>query len=683
MGPTERRPKRIAFLSEDAKMIDAASRRLANKGVEVLGFSDVIALIAGMDPETGFVLVLDTEVLPRDQDVSSLMGRLERFCGGRPVLVCIAHSSEIELRLQALRAGAEAFFVKPVEGEELAASLLELSGAPGLENHGVLIVDDQPVAAVFAARVLENAGMRARIVGDALGVLDVLDEFRPDLVLMDLNMPGADGIELTALIREHDEAYDTPVVFLSSELDRAKQMDALRVGGNDFIAKPVRPERLVEIVLQGIRMGRRGKGRQRTSYERDIVTGLLSYSAFLRRLDSSMTHDSEQGPGDGLLMIAIDLSDAGTDEVGPFPVDRLMEGLAERLRESLTDTEYAARFAKKRFAIRARRESEGALLDLAHTLRVELTSADPVCPVQVHIGIGGFHPPVDDALTLISRAEKACSQVGEEGGDGVRVCQTVVSDGTDSEPDAQLAAMVEKALRSEGFHLVHQPIMALHREKGERYETSLRLKAPDGEYIPAFDFLPAAQRRGLIPAIDRWVMERVLDRLDQERGTHRRLQFFVHQSMETLSAEEWLPWLRNQIVARDLIKHPPTLQIQFDELLANRALAADRFAELRRLAIKICVDLPEGDSRALGQIGDLDIELVRLPVSVVARLDAARLADLVSRAHEIGAKIIVAQIEDPQTIARVFGCGVDFIQGNFLQRPSAELCFDFSESALG
>lgn len=676
----------IALLGEDTEMVEALSECIGTKGVKVLRFSDIDTLIAGMGPVSRTILVLDTRSLPRDREVASLMNQVKQSCGARPVLACIAHSREIDLRLQALRAGAEEFFVSPVAVDELAARLLELGGGSNLETYRVMVVDDDPVAALFAARVLKNAGMQTRIAGDALRVLEVLEELRPDLVLMDLYMPGADGIELTTLIREHDELYDTPVVFLSSELDRDKQMDALRVGGNDFIAKPVRPERLVESVRQSIQSFRSTRGRQRTGHEHDNTIGLMNGSAFLQRLDSSLARGIEQDAGNGVLMIEIDLPDSGSGAGWPAKLDALMERLADQLRGRLETTEYATRFGEKRFAILARRKNEDALLDLAEALRVELAAAVAANSIQVRIGIGRFHPRADDALTMISRAEKACSQAGAGDGSRVGIYRPVVPEGSDSQRDVHLVAMIEEALISEGFHLMHQPIVALRGVTGERYDVSLRLKAPDGEYIPAFDFLPAAHRRGLVPDIDRWVMGHALDRLRQEMDSHQRLRFFVHQTMETLTDDSWLPWFRSQIVAHNLIKQPPILQFGLDDVSANRKLASIRFGELRRLAIKTCINVQDKDEDGGAQVLDLTAELgfalVRLQSSAAVALDTTRLSEFAARVHEIGAETIVAWVDDPQTIAHVFGCGVDFIQGKFLQLPSEELHFDFSESAL-
>ncbi|MCB2262280.1 MAG: response regulator [Candidatus Thiosymbion ectosymbiont of Robbea hypermnestra] len=540
MGSQVRGPQPILFLSRDAELRDAVAKRLATAGGRILGFPDVDALLAGLDAASETTLVLDTETLPEGQDIAWLMGRIEQRHGSRPGLVCLAHSGAIETRLQALRAGADAFFVRPVAPDELAARLLALGG--DADDYRVLVVDDQPVAANFAARVLADAGIRTRVVGDPRRVLEILEAFRPDLVLMDLHMPGVDGIELTALIRTHEEVCDTPVVFLSSELNTGKQMETLRVGGNDFLAKPVRPERLIEVVRRGI-----------------------------------------------------------------------------------------------------------------HRFR--------------------SRPPA-------ARAERLPPQTGGQEDGRVEGRQPSVAGDSNSERAKQLTTRVEAALRSKGFRLVYQPILALRGENDEFYETSPRLETPDGGYLSAADFLPAARRGGLLPAIDRWVMAHALDRLAQERAGHPRLRFLLSQTLETLRAEDWLPWLRDRIAARDLIRMPPILQFRLDELAANRELADTRFRVLQRLAIKTCLHVHEEDPRIPDLIGDLGIALVRLPLSAVTGSDPAHLTELVARIHQAGARIILAQIQDPQTIARIFGTGVDLIQGNFLQPPSPDLRFDFSESAL-
>ena len=110
----------------------------------------------------------------------------------------------------------------------------------------VLIVEDDRSQAMFAEGILRNAEITTKVLLDSEHLLESIEEFMPDLILMDLHMPNASGIELTELIRNTDNFQNTPIVFLSGEIDEDKQLDALEAGGDDFLIKPIRPRRLIE-----------------------------------------------------------------------------------------------------------------------------------------------------------------------------------------------------------------------------------------------------------------------------------------------------------------------------------------------------------------------------------------------------------------------------------------------------
>src|SRR3546814_6723031 len=82
--------------------------------------------------------------------------------------------------------------------------------------------------------------MQARVVGVSSEVMATMEQFRPDLVLTDLHMPGLDGAEITALIRAHAAFAPTPIVFLTGDPDPETQFEVLQVGADDFLTKPVR-----------------------------------------------------------------------------------------------------------------------------------------------------------------------------------------------------------------------------------------------------------------------------------------------------------------------------------------------------------------------------------------------------------------------------------------------------------
>ena len=117
----------------------------------------------------------------------------------------------------------------------------------------MLIVEDDRAQALFAQSVLTNAGMQAQVEDDPMHVLESLRSFRPDLVLMDLHMPHANGVEVTMVIRDHPDFTRLPIVFLSGESDPDSRLEAINAGGDDFLFKPISPKSLIAAVEDRVR----------------------------------------------------------------------------------------------------------------------------------------------------------------------------------------------------------------------------------------------------------------------------------------------------------------------------------------------------------------------------------------------------------------------------------------------
>jgi PleD family two-component response regulator len=105
---------------------------------------------------------------------------------------------------------------------------------------------------------------------------------------MDLNMPGANGIELTALIREQDAFLHTPIVFLSGESSDDLQFDAIESGGDDFLTKPIRPRHLISAVQTRVRARRAVEARRVRRADKDAATGLVYRTSLLKQIDEGL-----------------------------------------------------------------------------------------------------------------------------------------------------------------------------------------------------------------------------------------------------------------------------------------------------------------------------------------------------------------------------------------------------------
>jgi len=165
----------------------------------------------------------------------------------------MAAQDNAETRRVAERAEVDLLLVPPFDIGDTVDRLQALHVSAAKEKMRVLIVEDNRADAFYVQTVLINAGMQAHVEQNPMKVLESLELLHPDLILMDLHMPVANGVEVTMLIREHAVFARLPIVFLSGESDPLSRLEAINAGGDDFMLKPIRPKQLVEGVRDRMR----------------------------------------------------------------------------------------------------------------------------------------------------------------------------------------------------------------------------------------------------------------------------------------------------------------------------------------------------------------------------------------------------------------------------------------------
>lgn len=183
--------------------------------------------------------------------------KLKQHLGHIPPVVFVSVMEDIHARLRALRAGATRYLVKPVARERLINLADELTGKLPDEPYRVMLVDDDPQVLEVNRLTLEQAGIEIQTLTNPMDTLDRIQQFRPDLLVLDLYMPDLTGTELAALLREDDSFATMPILFLSTEPDPWQQISALNMGGDGFLIKPAPPAYLVSMVLARARLARR------------------------------------------------------------------------------------------------------------------------------------------------------------------------------------------------------------------------------------------------------------------------------------------------------------------------------------------------------------------------------------------------------------------------------------------
>jgi two-component system alkaline phosphatase synthesis response regulator PhoP len=123
-------------------------------------------------------------------------------------------------------------------------------------NGKILVVEDEPSIQNIVRTYLENAGFRVRSESDGRSALDAARKMEPDLVVLDLNLPGMDGVEVAARLRAESDVY---IIMLSARSEESDRVAGLRIGADDYLTKPFSPRELVARVEAILRRRRDGR----------------------------------------------------------------------------------------------------------------------------------------------------------------------------------------------------------------------------------------------------------------------------------------------------------------------------------------------------------------------------------------------------------------------------------------
>ena len=292
-------------------------------------------------------------------------------------LFCLAVPRQLETMVALLRAGADVTIQAEEETSTALARVLDLIEARQQEPFRVLVVEDSATAVAVVQKALDQHGIDNQSIRDPKQLLSAVEAYRPDLILMDMHMPHCNGVEATRVLRQVAAYQSVPVVYLSSEKDMGMQVEALRLGGDQFLTKPCNPVLLGAVVNTKIE---RYRETQRSSLH-DGLTGLLNHSASKTRLAQLLQAMAPAHDRLCVAMIDIDKFKSINDTYGHPVGDQVIRNLAWLLKGRLRGTDIIGRYGGEEFLVAFR----GAGMEEAHTVldRIRRDFADMP---QVHGG---------------------------------------------------------------------------------------------------------------------------------------------------------------------------------------------------------------------------------------------------------------------------------------------------------
>jgi diguanylate cyclase (GGDEF)-like protein len=235
---------------------------------------------------------------------------------------------------------------KPVDITHLVSMLEQILDEYTAEPSRVLIVDDDETLSEHFRLVLTAAGMEISVVNQPEKVMGEIAVFRPNIVLLDMHMPGYSGSELATVIRYHEEWLGLPIVYLSAETDLDEQIMAMGKGADDFITKPISDTQLVAMVR-----GRARRSKQLNDLmSKDSLTGLLKHALIKEEINMAVNRARRSNTVLSVVMADIDLFKRVNDTYGHAAGDQVLRAIAHLLRQRLRKTDVIGRYGGEEFA---------------------------------------------------------------------------------------------------------------------------------------------------------------------------------------------------------------------------------------------------------------------------------------------------------------------------------------------
>ena len=561
----------------------------------------------------------------------------------------------------------------------------------------ILVVDDELINRKLLERLLQAEGYLTITAADGPEALAAAALQRPDLILLDVMMPGMNGYEVTARVKANPETAHIPIIMVSAQDDRDARLAGLAAGAEEYVTKPIdraelylRARNLLRLKDLSDRLNAQATALElevqlRTAELQqlahfDTVTGLPNRSLFYDRLTKHLLRKRPAGEGNsvGVMFIDVDHFKNVNDSLGHASGDDLLREVAERLVGCVRTRDTVGRLGGDEF---------GIVLALQDGPRDAATVAAKVCTaLRKPFNIGGHEVIVsasigislspDDAAspeTLIQYADTAMYRAKELGRDRFQFFTKQMN--ADLRTRLELEAAVRHGIERNEFVLHYQPKVDLRTGRVCGVEALLRWARPGHGLVSPAEFIPVLESTGLIVQVGSWVLSEAAAQvrrwLSSDVGP---LPVAINVSSRQFVDSDLDLEVANALSANEIPASLLELELTETALMEHTESTAATLTKLRARGVRISVDDFGTGYSSLAYLRRFPIDTLKIDRAFVKDMttnadDAAIATTIIQLAHGLSFSVVAegVETEDQAAFLREHGC--DQMQGFLFSRP--------------
>lgn len=433
---------------------------------------------------------------------------------------------------------------------------------------------------------------------------------------------------------------------------------------------------------------------QQLSYlsERDIETGFLHRKSIIDKLQAVIESVNSGQPAHTFIQIDLANIDEIQDRFGVTAIDKLSGCLASALKTVCGEDELLAKITDESFGILTSMYQEEELLKFGKKIRqavanksvdIKGTKVEPDC----YLGAVMLDTAVDDVSDALSAAKSACDYAWENQIQELYIYPHEPRSLTGTLLDQKWTTELQDAIRDQRLHLLFQPVISITGQIGDRYQVYTQLVSQEGAAISVAEVLPSIERSGVSVMLDRWVITTALEKLSTHAENSPNSLFFIKLTAGSLNDEKFIPWLESQCKKSGVDPFRLVFDLREETIVSHLKEAREFAGALNNLGCQVAID-------AFGISQDPDKILSMIPANYLKlsfqlmaglkdgdkeKIDAIR--HICDKAKTKNAMIIAQFVESAQILSSVWTLNIDFVSGDFFQKPLDTLEYDFSSAA--
>jgi len=438
----------------------------------------------------------------------------------------------------------------------------------------------------------------------------------------------------------------------------------------------------------------------------DALTKLHNRAYFEQHLQQEVARLRRSDQSSLLLFVDVDRFKYINDTLGHAAGDQLLIEASHRLRSRLRVNDCLARMGGDEYALilrNANQDPERAADEFRRALSGQLFSyGDKHYRISASIGVAVLDRHVVSPSEGMANADIACHIAKNKGRNQVHVYSYETDQRALMDVELNWSARLEDALRNNLFVLCFQPILPLAsidlsdlpEEEGELwlrhmrngrprrvyYEVLLRMRGNSGDLVAPDAFLPTAERYNMMLEIDRWVIHHALKAMrdSQAIDPEHIIGMSINLSAQSLGANGIGRYVMDKLVEFNIDPNLVTFEITETKAVTNLDAARELIAQLRGLGCRFALDDFGCGFSSFTHLKHLDVDFLKIDGSFIQGLlndpvDRAVITAINHIAHSVGKRTVAEYVDRPTVLNALLACGVDFVQGYYVGRPTTDL----------